>query len=112
MATSPAANQYALERPIQRRYAVQRDIAEGKLTRAAIAKKYRVTAPSITEFANRHADAIAEMASNIEDEYAGLWIADKRSRLQVYQANAEVLQAEIDRIADGAHRVGRRGHGR
>jgi hypothetical protein len=78
-----------------------RALATGEKTRAELARERGVTATAISEFRKRHADAIAEVAANVADEYAGLWIAQKRERLAAYQQNAEIIAAEIEALRDG-----------
>jgi hypothetical protein len=62
-----------------------RDLATRDLTRAAIARKYGIGRSSVTEFAARHASEIAAIAASLDDEFAGLWIADKAKRVAAYQ---------------------------
>ena len=62
-----------------------RELATGELTRSALARKYRVTPAAITQFAKRHATEIQEIKKNLEDDYAGLWIAQKEQRINAYQ---------------------------
>lgn len=64
---------------------VIRDIALSGMTQAALAEKYGVSQPAISAFAARHAERIAEVRANAEDEFAGILIAQKRRRLAAYE---------------------------
>lgn len=55
------------------------------VTYSAIAKKYGVALPSLTEFRHRHADEIEAVAKNADDEFAGMLIAQKAFRLAALQ---------------------------
>lgn len=46
-----------------------------------LAREYGVDHKAITKFRDRHAEVIADMAQAIDDEFAGLWIAQKSERL-------------------------------
>ncbi len=78
-----------------------RALALGEKTNAELAREREVTASAIKEFSKRHAAAIAEVKANVADEFAGLWIAQKRERVSAYQQNAEILAAEIEALRDG-----------
>lgn len=71
--------------------ALARDLALTDASQSALAEKYGVTQSSISEFKQRRAEEIAEIAANADDEYAGMWIAKKINRL-----------AELERIFDTA----------
>jgi ParB-like chromosome segregation protein Spo0J len=90
---------YPLERPWIR-WRLVRELAEKTHTRATLARRYGVTRSSMTEFAQRHAADIEAVERQIEDEMAGLWIAQKRNRVAVYQQNVEDIAALVDRDID------------
>lgn len=69
-----------------------RDLAEGVKTRAALAREHGVTRQAITKFAQRHRDRIAEIKAHLDDEFAGLWVARKSSRLSAYQRDLELIE--------------------
>lgn len=73
------------------RYCLMQDIAARDLSWADLSKKYRFTEPSIRKFAKTNKTAIKRIKSEEKDQYPGLWIADKASRLAEYQAAAEKL---------------------
>ena len=66
-----------------------RELAAGELTRAQLARKYGINRSGITRFAQRHAREIDDIKANLDDEFAGLWIASKAARIAAYQADAE-----------------------
>jgi hypothetical protein len=61
--------------------ALARDLALTKLSQTALAEKYGVTQSSISEFKARRAEEIAAIAADADDQYAGIWIAQKEARL-------------------------------
>ncbi len=69
-----------LERPGRRRR-LQREIARGEKTLRELSREYGVDIHAVTKFRDRHAEVIADMAKAIDDEFAGLWIAQKSERL-------------------------------
>lgn len=75
-------------RPWERRQ-LCRELATGEQTRAALARKYGLSRGAITQFAQRHAREIDDIKAALDDEFAGLWVADKAARLAVYQADIE-----------------------
>ncbi|MEU1554326.1 hypothetical protein ABZ517_16605 [Streptomyces scabiei] len=73
-----------LERPGIRRKLIH-ELARAEKTQQQLADEYGVAKSSITEFKQRHVDHIREVAQNLEDEFAGLWIAQKIDRLAEMQ---------------------------
>lgn len=73
-----------LENPLTRRI-LQQDIAHGGTSQAELAKKYGVDPSSISDFAARHAATIQQIRDDAANEFAGLAIARKAARLEVYQ---------------------------
>jgi len=82
------AKRYALEKPWVRGKLI-RDLAIGEMTQDALGIRYGVSRKSITEFKKRHDAEVESVRSQIDDEYAGEWIANKLDRLRVYQEAAE-----------------------
>jgi hypothetical protein len=70
-----------------------RDLATGEQTKVQLARKYRISNPCITKFSKVHAREIDAIKANLDDEFAGLWIASKANRIQAYQ---EDLEASAD----------------
>ena len=87
-----------LERPGQTRLALQRDMAMGALSPAELRVKYNATASALKAFRTRHADTIAAIAADINNRFAGLWIADKEQRVAAYQADVDLVDAEVERV--------------
>lgn len=67
-----------------------------ELSQSQLAEKYGVTQPAISQFAARHKAEIDEVKDDIENEFAGLWIANKADRLATYQEQAERLAGTDD----------------
>ena len=61
----------------------------------ALARKYGVSRPAITQFARRNAAEIDAIKADLQAEFAGLWIAEKELRIARYEADLE-LSAEGD----------------
>lgn len=81
----------ALERPWVRTELI-RALASGESV-SALAARYGVSRQAVDSFMRRHAERIADVASRLDDEFAGLWAASKVARISV-------LQAQIEDIAD------------
>lgn len=92
MATEQSAKRirYPLERGWTK-WRLIRDLASMDRTKAQLSRAYGVTTSAITQFSQRHAVEIDEVKAAIEDEMAGLWIAQKRARLAEYQQDLEDL---------------------
>lgn len=89
-----------------------RDFALGEKTGVELAEQYGVSSASISLFKKRHAMEIEDVRNNLADEYAGLWVAAKMSRIAEYQEaaqkmangtsprNAEVLVTILKAVAE------------
>jgi hypothetical protein len=78
--------------PLTRGYVkdrLMRELAIGDKTMTALAKEYGVTTGRISQFNKEFETRIMQIRENLADEFAGLWIADKRARL-----------AELEEMAD------------
>lgn len=62
-----------------------RDLALGDQNQTQLADKYGVTTAAITFFKQRRAEEIAAIAAEADNEYAGMWIAQKQARLAEYE---------------------------
>lgn len=93
---TPAPRVWKLERAAVR-IPLIRDLAEGILQVEAAAK-YEVGQPAIAHFVRRHSAEIEHVRANLEDVYAGIWIAEKAERLKRYAADVEA----IDSLHDGS----------
>lgn len=71
------------------RRALCRELAAGDVKRAALARKYGVSGAYITKFAKQHAAEIDDIKADLDNQFAGLWIASKAARIAAYQADLE-----------------------
>jgi len=67
-----------------------RALAAGEVTRAQLARRYGVSRAYITQFARMYAAEIDQIKARLEDEFAGLWVADKAARIAAHQADYEM----------------------
>jgi predicted transcriptional regulator len=67
-----------------------RDLAAGEVRRAQLARQLGVSASAVTQFAQKHEREIEAIKARLQDEFAGLWIADKAERIASYQADLEM----------------------
>lgn len=70
--------------PFDRRK-LQRVLAEGDKKRTVIAREFGISPSYVTQFARLYAHEIDEIKRDLNNAFAGLWIADKESRLVAYQ---------------------------
>lgn len=82
-----------------KRRMVMRDLALGELSQADIARKYGVKDPSITEFKQRHAEAIEAIRREQDNEYAGILIAQKAARLAALEEIYETAMQPTVKVA-------------
>jgi len=71
--------------PFDRR-AMQRDLAAKELTRAKIARKYGVSTSYVSQFAKQYAKEIDVIRADLDNAFAGFWIASKEFRIQALEA--------------------------
>lgn len=88
----------------QRRLALARDLATMESTQSELARKYDVTPAAISAFVQREEELIAEIRNNLDDEFAGLWVARKARRVAEYERDIDRVDAALgdDPAADGA----------
>lgn len=67
-----------------------RELATGELSHVQLGKKYGVTRQAITAFRKRYAREVDDIKANLDDEFAGLWVADKAARIAAMQADVEM----------------------
>lgn len=75
-----------------------RDLALGNETQEALAEKYGVTRQTICYHGQRNREEIAAIKENIDDEFAGMWIAQKQARVAEYKADVERVNAALDKL--------------
>jgi len=78
-----------------RKLNLQRDLAAGTYTQSELAIKYDVTTTAISQFGTRYKDEIDAIAKAMDDEFAGLWIADKKQRIAEYESDVENINEHI-----------------
>jgi hypothetical protein len=71
--------------PFDRR-GLQRALAAGDEKRSALARRFGVSASYVTQFAKTYAREIDDIKRDLDNAYAGLWIAVKENRILAYQA--------------------------
>lgn len=62
---------------------------------AELAERYGVHTSSIGLFAKKHRPAVIAQQRDLENQFAGLWIANKGARLAAMQDDVEQLDREI-----------------
>jgi predicted transcriptional regulator len=87
-----------LEHPLTRRM-LQTDLAHSGKSQSELAEKYGVTQPSISEFAARHAATIQQIRDDAANEFAGLAIAQKAARLEVYRELLDACMTPVPKTA-------------
>jgi predicted transcriptional regulator len=87
------------DRPIRGHLARQlcRDLAVGNVSQSQLAEKYGVGPSAISYHAKKNAEEIAAIKADIENEFAGMWIAQKQSRVAEYQSDAERINTALDK---------------
>jgi hypothetical protein len=75
------AHRSKLERQAWRKRRLIVELARGEKTQTKLAAENGVSQSSISEFSSRHTDEIAEAREHLEDEFNGVWIAQKLNRL-------------------------------
>lgn len=73
-----------------------RALATGEHSQRELAKRFDCSQPAISEFAQRHAERIADIANRLDDEFAELWAAQKRNRLAELQQDIEDVEALLN----------------
>jgi len=74
------------------------DLALNAWTQRDLASRYGVSQPSVYDFSVRYAYEIASARDAIEDEVAGLWIAQKVNRLAELENDVEVINDLLDEV--------------
>jgi hypothetical protein len=62
-----------------------RELALSDIRQSELARKYDVTEGAITQFKHKHAEAIAAVRADADNEFAGILIAQKAARLAAYE---------------------------
>lgn len=72
-----------------------RELALGVATQVELAERFECTQPAISRFADRYAVEIRMVRADIDSEMAGIWIAEKRYRLQSYADDVETIDSHL-----------------
>lgn len=64
-----------------KRRQIIRELAAQEVNQSALAIKYGVSTSAITQFKQRHAEEIAAVRADMDNEFAGILIANKAARL-------------------------------
>lgn len=75
-------------------------LAVGEMTQDELAEEFGVTQPAIAQFKKRNRDEIEHVKANLEDEFAGLWIARKKDRVAELEDVAERFKADDPKAAN------------
>jgi hypothetical protein len=70
-----------LEGSAWRRHRLITELAKGEKTERTLASENGVAPSSINEFRQRHSDEIEERRAHLNEEFDGVWIAQKLNRL-------------------------------
>lgn len=81
-----------------RRRKLIREIALGDETQSQLARRYGVTAQSMSDFKKRNADEIAAVADDADNEYAGMLIASKAYRLALLEQIVEQAGIPVPKV--------------
>lgn len=81
-----------------RRRKLIREIALGDETQSQLARRYGVTAQSMSDFKKRNADEIAAVAADADNEYAGMLIASKAYRLALLEQIVEQAGIPVPKV--------------
>lgn len=87
------------------RFRLIRDLARGELNQSELAARYGVSPSAMTQFVKRHAERIAEVATKVDEEFAGIVFAEKAARVAELSATAEQI-AEMLADPDTSARAG------
>jgi hypothetical protein len=78
---------------------LQQDLAHGGASQVVLAEKYGVGQQSISDFSIRHAATIQQIRDDAADEFAGLAIAKKAARLEVYRELLDAAMQPVPKVA-------------
>lgn len=71
-------------------------LATQEKNQVQLAAEFGVVQSSISEFATRHRDEITERRAHLDNELAGLWVADRYNRIAEMQADIEEISDSKD----------------
>lgn len=83
-----------------------RDLATKLESIQGLARKYGITPEGVRQFRTRNQARIDKVAEDLDNEWAGIWVADKKNRVIALQSQIESLleQLENEENSDKARR--------
>jgi predicted transcriptional regulator len=78
---------------------LQQDLAHGGMSQEKLGEKYGVSQQAVSDFAARHAATIQQIRDDAADEFAGLAIAKKAARLEVYRELLDACMQPVPKVA-------------
>lgn len=102
-----------LEQPGTRRRLIH-TLARADRPIRQVAREFNCDESSVREFRDRHTDEIAAVTEDIDNEFAGLWIAQKQERLDVLTdlfraadtGDLDGIKVQIDILRKAAEELG------
>lgn len=80
------------------KHKLMRELATNQKDTRTLGEEYGVSATAISKFRRRHQAEIDEIASDLENQFAALWIAGKAARIAEYQADVDMLSDVIQEV--------------
>jgi hypothetical protein len=77
-----------------------RELALTDATQVSLARKYDVTEGAITQFKQKHAEAIAAVRADADNEFAGILIAQKAARLAAYEEQHRIAMTPTPKVSN------------
>lgn len=84
----------------RQKYALIRELAEGALNQTELGEKYGISNARVSQINSEERERIEAMRADLDNEYAGIWIADKANRVRTYDALAERLTEALEDETD------------
>lgn len=76
------------------------ELAAGVKTQTELAEQYGITQGRISQILSESAEQIEAIRSRADDEFSGLWLADRRNRIAEYQGHVERINDKLDAKPD------------
>lgn len=95
---SSASDGYRTRKVIMRGHKLQqalRLLAQGDMSHEKIAERFGVTRRRISQINAEHRERVEEIRADIENEFAGLWVADKKNRVAEYQEDLDAINEKL-----------------
>lgn len=82
--------------PPWKRLQLLHELADGQMSQPQLAEKYGITPQYVSRVYNDNKEKVEAIRRDRENEFAGLWIADKKNRVAAYEEMAERLHDSDD----------------